>query len=103
MIANRRLAQVTISLNSDKVLTDDQTRVVLDYSYSAAAAGQNALKVLDTTSNTTLSQKIAAVDQFTRVVQLPAAVQSVAANPALQAILTELINAINQVKGAIGK
>ena len=99
--ANRAIAQTVVTLNAQKQLSDDVTRAILTYSKEAAAVERGAVLVLD--SQKTPQEKVTAVFELLRTLNLPPAVQQfINSSPTGQAVAA-LVNSIVSIQQAIGK
>jgi hypothetical protein len=99
--ANRAIAQTVVTLNAQKQLSDDLTRAILAYSKEATAVERGAVVVLD--SAKTPQEKVAAVFDLLRTLNLPPSIQQfLNSSPTGQAVAA-LVNSIVSIQQAIGR
>lgn len=67
--ANLAVVKIAVSLNSRGVLTDEQTRGVLDYTDQVANAAKSVAQIKD--SSTSLAEKSAAIKRLMAIVKVP--------------------------------
>lgn len=99
--ANRAIAQTVVNLNTQKQLSDQVTRAVLTYSKAVTEVERGAVIVLD--SNRQPQEKVQAVFDLLRTVNLPPEVaQFINTSPTGQAVLS-LVNTIVSIQQAIAR